>query len=276
MSALRYVNINGTITDYAMLPADNSAFRYGAGLFETMLVQEGNIRLWQYHWERLSSGLSTLNFSIPVLFTSKYLHEEILRIVKKNNSDKLCRVRMQVYGGSGGIFGPEDTKPQFVIECYHLDQGILDLNINGLVVDIAQGLYKSNDSLANLKSANALIYATAARQARQNKWNDALIRNTAGNIMESTIANVFWIKDDKIFTPPLEDGCVAGVMRRHLMDTSDGIGEQSLTEEALLAADEVFLTNAIRGIRWIGSFRSATFGNRITKSIFAACAADQT
>ena len=91
----------------------------------------------------------------------------------------------------------------------------------------------------------------AARQAKQNKWNDALVLNTAGNIIESAIANIFWVKDGNIYTPPLAEGCVAGVMRRHLLQITPGIAEKPLTIDALSAADEVFLTNAIKGIRWV-------------------------
>lgn len=268
MNALRYLNINGKITDNATLPADNSAFRYGVGIFETMLAVNGNIRLWQYHWERLSVGLSAIGLIAPALFTADYMQEQILRTVHKNNPGNICRVRLQLFGGSGGIFGPDDNKPNFIIECYSLTPDILELNTNGLVLGIADGISKSADKLANLKSSNALIYAVAAQHAKTNKWNDALIPNTNGNIIESSIANIFWIKDGSVLTPPLSDGCVAGVMRRHLLAVLPDIAEQPLTPGDLFAADEVFLTNAIRGIRWVGNIESATYHNNHTKQLF--------
>jgi branched-chain amino acid aminotransferase len=141
------------------------------------------------------------------------------------------------------------------------------LNENGLVLGLATGLQKSTDALANLKSCNALIYAIAARQARENQWNDALILNTAGNIIESTIANIFWITDDIIYTPPLADGCIAGVMRRHLL-SNNSIVERSLTLPTLLEADEVFLTNAIKQVRWVGMMDKRKYGNSRAKELF--------
>ena len=241
------------------MPIDNGAFRYGYGLFETMLVQDGNIRLGQYHWERLFSGAKQLYFDLPVLMTPGFLDSEVLKTVKKNKLEKLCRVRLQLFAGGGGLFGMDNT-PGFVIECFPLDETILRMNENGLVAGIATGLEKSVDSLSNLKSCNALIYAIAARQAKESKWNDALICNTAGNIIESTIANIFWVKDKTVYTPPLADGCIAGTMRRYLLEKIT-VREESLSSEALFNADEVFLTNAMKQMRWVSNIGASQYSN---------------
>jgi branched-chain amino acid aminotransferase len=250
----------------AGLPIDNGAFRYGYGLFETMLVQDGDIRLKQYHWERLFAGIKQLSLELPAPVNPGYLEDEVLHTVRKNKLEKLSRVRLQVYAGGGGLYGPDAARAGFVIECFPLDVEITRFNQNGLVVGIAEGLCKSTDTLSNLKSCNALVYAMAARQAKANKWNDALILNTSGNIAESTIANLFWVKDGKIFTPPLFEGCVAGVMRRYIIE-KNAITEMPLTREILQEADEIFLSNAIRGIKWAGSFNDRQLRNETAKNI---------
>ena len=250
------------------MPVDNGAFRYGYGLFETMLVQDGAIRLGWYHWERLFAGAKKMYFEMPPLMTPENLEKEVLQTVKKNKLEKLCRVRLQLYAGGGGLFGMDD-KPGFVIECFPFDESTLQWNENGLTAGIATGLSKSMDSLCNLKSCNALIYTIAARQAKANKWNDALICNTDGNIIESTIANIFWIKDNVIYTPPLADGCVAGVMRRHIIEKITVV-EKTLSPEELQDADEVFLTNAIKQARWVGNIDKTQYGSRQTREIFNA------
>ena len=249
------------------MPIDNGAFRYGYGLFETMLVQDGLISLWQYHMDRLFAGVKQLYFVIPALMSPEYLEKEVLQTVKKNKLEKLCRVRLQMFSGGGGLFSPENKHPGFVIECFPLDESSLPLNENGLVAGIATGLSKSMDALSNLKSCNALIYAIAARQAREHKWNDALICNTNGNIIESTIANIFWISSGIIYTPPLADGCVAGVMRRHIIEKI-AVTEKSLSEGELQAADEVFLTNAIKGIRWVHEIGNTHYSNKQTHKVY--------
>ncbi len=265
---LNYININGNITsdNAARLPIDNGAFRYGYGLFETILVAGGEIALRQFHLQRLLAGLQLLQLDLPKLMTNGLFEEQVLPTVKKNGLENLCRVRLQVFAGGGGLYGPENNKSGFVIECFPLQPETLKLNENGLVMGIAAGLNKSTDTFANLKSCNALIYAMAARQAKDNKWNDALVCNTRGNIIESTIANIFWIKNEEIFTPPLTEGCIAGVMRRYITEKLP-VTEKSLHIDELLTADEVYLTNAIKKIKWVGEIGNIKYDNKQIKRL---------
>lgn len=266
---LNYINLNGHITpaEQAAIHPDNRAFRYGYGLFETMLLQNGEIQLKQYHWERLFAGLQQLHFSITTLFTPQLLEDEIIKTVKKNKLENLCRIRLQLYAGSGGMFDASDQKPYYIIECFPLQPEILSLNENGLQLCIADGLQKSADSLANLKSCNALIYAMAAQQAKLQRCNDALLCNTSGNIIESTIANIFWVNNDTLYTPPLSEGCIAGVMRRYILSNCE-VTQLPLTVDSLLTAQEVFLTNAIRRIKWVAGINDAAYAKSFIDKLF--------
>jgi len=115
------------------------------------------------------------------------------------------------------------------------------------------------------------MYAMAAQQAKAHKWNDALLLNTKGNIVEGTIANIFWVKDGIIYTPPLTEGCIAGTLRAYLLDVLPtkgyGVQEQPLTNATLLTADEVFLTNAIRGVKWVGTVENKVYRNEVVRTI---------
>ncbi len=257
---LRYVNLNGKIieADNATVSADNRAFRYGYGLFETMLIKDGKIALAQYHWERLQGGLKALRLELPKLLTIAILEEEVLKTVRKNKLEQLCRVRLQLYADDGGLFDGKTQKPKYIIECYPLEEQIYKLNETGLVMGFAQGLTKANDSTANCKTTNALVYALAAQQAKENKWNDALVLNAEGNIIETTIANIFWIKDKVIYTPPLSEGCISGVMRRYITEHAE-VTEQPLTIGCLKHADGVFISNAIRRIKWVAATGDYTY-----------------
>jgi branched-chain amino acid aminotransferase len=266
-SIMAFINLNGKLSpqEDPVLQSANRSFRYGYGLFETMLVKEGDIRLKEYHWVRLWQGMEQLQFSIPKLFTASMLEDEVLKTVKKNKLEKLCRVRLQVFPGNGGLYDGDSFSPEFLVECFPLEEHIIRLNEAGLILGVAEGLAKSNDKMANLKSANGLIYALAARQAKEQKWNDALILNSSEHIIESSIANVFWVKTGKIYTPPLSEGCVAGVMRAYILDKAPGMGiiieQKALSVAELIAADEVFLTNAIRQVKWVRNIGNTAYGN---------------
>lgn len=268
-----FININGKIVaeEVAAIPHDSRAFRYGYGLFETMLVQKGSIALADYHFERLFKGMKQLHFSIPALWDEAFFIKQITKTVARNKVESLARVRLQVWNGNGGMYDAETGQAQFIIECFPLAESVIDWNENGLTVGIAADYQKSKDALANLKSCNALIYAAAAQVAKANKWNDALILNTDDHIIESTIANIFWVKDKIIFTPPITQGCIDGVMRRHLLWimelNNQPVIETILTKDILRQADEVFLTNSIRKIKWIKEIGGKFYGNVVAYTL---------
>jgi branched-chain amino acid aminotransferase len=270
---MKSICVNGKImaADEPALMASNRGYRYGDGLFETMKVVSGAILLLPLHFERFFNGLSLLKFAIPPLFTREKLQQQILQLCKKNDCEKLGRVRLSVFRGNGGLYD-EDKTPQFVIECWPLNESVNKLNENGLIIDIYPDAKKSCDIFSNLKSANFLPYTMAAQYAKENKLNDCLVLNTAGRIADSTIANVFIIKDGAITTPQLQEGCVNGVMRRYLIEQMRAmnyeIREEALTASNLELADEVFLSNAINGIRWVKQCQNAIYTNVKTVEIY--------
>lgn len=254
---LIYVNVNGKLLTHtdASVPYDSRAVRFGFGLFETMLIVDGKIQLEEYHWDRLYNGLKDLDFVMPELMDKEWMKQEIMRTVEKNNISKLCRVRFQVYAGKGGLFDGQNPWSEFIIYCERVEQHLLQLNEKGIRLTYAERLAKSQDSLANYKTTNAMIYALGARQANLKGADDAIILNTNGNPIETTIANIFCVKDDIVYTPALSEGCVAGVMRKHIIKelTNKGftVKEGIITKDFLKSADAVFATNAIRRLKWV-------------------------
>ena len=257
--------------DEPVLLASNRGYRYGDGLFETMKVQQGNILLADYHFERLYTGIAMLQFEMPRLFLRQRTEDEILHLCKKNKCEQLGRVRLSVFRGNGGLYD-EEKALQYLIECWPLNESVSKLNENGLVIDIYSEAEKSCDKFSNLKSANFLPYSMAALYAKEKKVNDCLVLNSTGSIADSTIANHFVIKNGIIVTPGLDEGCVNGVMRRHLLKEMQNAGydtrEVTVSVNDLANADEVFLTNAINGIRWVRQFRDKLYTNIKTTEIY--------
>jgi branched-chain amino acid aminotransferase len=271
--SMKSICFNGKIIsgDQPVLMASNRGYRYGDGLFETMKIAEGNILLADYHFERLFSGLSLLQFEKPALFTREKINSDILRLCRKNECTKLARVRLSVFRGNGGLYD-DDKVMEYLVECWPLNESVNKLNENGLVIDIYRDAEKSCDKFSNLKSANFLPYSMAALFAKQNKLNDCLVMNINGNIADSTIANLFIIKKGIVITPGLKDGCVNGVMRRHLLSELRVAGyqvqESPVSVSDVLMADEVFLTNAINTIRSVRQFSNKVYTNVKTAEIY--------
>lgn len=247
---------------------DNRGYRYGDGLFETIKVIGETISLEKFHFERFFAGLKQMDFKIPALLTTDNLKQQILLLCKKNKCNSLVRVRLSVFRGNGGINESNDDL-QYVIECWPVDKSVNQLNENGLVIDIYPEARKSCDKFSNLKSANYLPYVMATKYAKENKLNDCLVLNTHERIADSTIANIFLIKEQKIFTPPLSEGCIDGVMRRYIMEQYE-VNETVLTSNDILSADELFLTNAMYGIRWVKQFRDKVYTNLKTSEMHEA------
>ena len=253
----------------SVITPDNRSLRYGDGLFETLKIYKGIIQLRDYHFERLFFGIDTLQFEIQKYFTADYLENKIAELCKKNQHDLFTRVRLMIFRGNGGLYDPENNFPNYIIQTWSID-GFSGLNSNGLIIDVYPDAKKSCDKFSHLKSNNFLPYIMAALHAKTIKANDCILLNNYDRVCDTTIANIFIIKDEVIYTPALSEGCVAGVMRRFVIEklTSDfKIIEKPLSIEELQNADEIFLTNSIQGIRWVKQFRDSQYNNITVKKI---------
>lgn len=254
-----------------VISSGNRSLRYGDGLFETMKIIKGRIINKDFHFERLFNGLKLLQFDLPKNFHTVFLEKKISELVTKNNHLDAARARLMVFRGNGGIFDPENNKPNYIIESWKLSDE-MDLNQNGLVVDVFPGARKSCDIFSNLKSNNYLPYAMAGLFAKKNKLNDCILLNTSERICDSAVANIFIIKNEKIFTPPLSEGCVAGTMRRWIIEKFEfkdyEIIQKNLSVDDVLNADEFFLTNAIYYLKWVKCFKDKNYSNRITRELY--------
>jgi len=273
---MTWFNYNGKMFKEStpLIGADNRGLRYGDGLFETMKMKNGQLVLDNEHFARLWKGMSVLQFAIPKHLDPEKLTEEILQVAKKNQHDKAARIRITVFRGDGGLYDAADNTPHYIIQTWALPQNNGELNSNGLDIGIYTAVKKSCDILSNLKTNNYLPYVMAALEAKKQKWNDAILVNQYGRICDSTIANVFLIKDEVVYAPALGEGCVAGVFRKYMIDqlaiNDLKCIEKEMTIENLLQADEVFLTNSIYNIRWVKSIADKNFSHSVIQRIYAS------
>ncbi len=257
-----------------VIGAANRGLRYGDGLFETMKMLDGNIIHQADHFQRLWEGMDALQFEKPSLFTKGNLITAIKKLAVKNGHEKAARIRLNVFRGDGGLYDAVNNTPNYIIETCELPPSSGLWNSNGLVAGIYEDVKKSCDKISNIKHNNYLPYVMAALKAKKEKWNDAIILNQFERIADSTIANIFLIKNETVITPALTEGCVAGVMRKslvsHLNLDNFKCEEAAVTVEDILNADEVFFTNSIYNIRWVQRIGDAIYDNAFTQKIYAA------
>ncbi|HEV8082367.1 MAG TPA: aminotransferase class IV [Chitinophagaceae bacterium] len=257
--------------DSPVISPSNRGLRYGDGLFETMKGVKGKIINEDFHFERLFSGLALLKFEIPKAFNKGFVLKKIKELCAKNKHDDVARIRLMIIRGNGGIFDPENLFPNYIIESWNLTS-TGELNDNGLVIEVLPGVKKSCDNFSHLKSNNYLPYIMAGLYAKENNLNDCIVLNSFERICDSAIANIFIIKGNEIITPPLSEGCVAGTMRRWMLEKfylqDYRVVEKKLTENDLLHANECFLTNSIYHLRWVKNFRNKNYTNSSVKKIY--------
>jgi branched-chain amino acid aminotransferase len=270
---MRFVNFNGKFypEHTPLIEADSRAFRYGDGIFETLKFKNGEFILLQDHLNRLWQGIDLLQFEKPKLFTKQLLRDELSSLVQKNK-DSSARIRLSIFRGNGGLYDPENLHPNFILQSMPLNNDSSSLNSNGLQLCIYRDALKVIDQFSNIKHNNYLPYLMGALFAKASRCNDALILNNHANICDSSIANIFIVKDNIIYTPALTEGPVAGVMRKFLLEQIPALGiavaEATLSEEMLLQADEVFLSNSIYNIRWVAAIGERSYTNLLTQKIF--------
>ena len=269
-----YINFNGNIvrSHEPVITAESRGLRYGDGIFETMRIAGDSIVLSTFHFDRLFSGIQLLQFDQPAFFTREILTQQINDLCSINNHRPWARVRLTVFRGKGGLYDPENHIPNYIIDSQPLAAYNESINKEGLVIDIFPDARKSMDVFSNLKSNNYLLYAMGALYAKKNQLNDCLLLNSQDRICDSTIANIFCVKDKTVFTPYLSEGCVSGVMRRYLLiklaEAGFSVQEKEIEVDWLQTVDEIFLTNSIYGIRWVQYLRDRSFKNEITSSIY--------
>lgn len=259
-----FINYNGLIypDDKTLFTAKNKAFRLGEGLIETMLWNNKSIRLFLLHMERLSGSLALLDF--PSIDEAELLHA-IHKTISANKDPETAIVRMQFFKNV------EDDGLYYIIETQPFTHRPNAWQEQKITIGISQKAIKCPDSISPLKTSSRMQYIIAKKEADDHGWDDALLLNPQGRIVEGTISNVFVISGSTIYTPPVNEGCIDGVMRKCLLKFSS-INQLSFTEKQLdismlHQADEIFLTNAVRGVQAVQSFMGKVYKSELTKII---------
>lgn len=259
--------------DEKIFTAQNRGFRYGDGLFESMRMTGGKLKFAELHADRLQAGMNALKMDGGILFDEYFLKQKTADLCKKNKLRDNARFRLSVYRDADGLYTPETNKSGYVLEASASHGNGYELNKKGLIINVYDEITKPVNKLSSYKTSNSLLFVMAGLYKKQHRLDEAFILNQHGFLCESISSNVFVVYDKQIYTPALSEGCIAGVMRNIVMQTAKANGisiiEAQINPEVLNEAEEVFITNATNGIRWVMGYGRKRYFNEVTKSLSA-------
>ncbi|MBL4625403.1 MAG: aminotransferase class IV [Flavobacteriales bacterium] len=265
------INYNGNLLaeDQPIFDINNRGFRYGDALFETIRVINGEPCFFQNHFERLREGMQLLEMNLNL--SAAQLLDEVYKLIQSNNIGEGARLRITVVRNSGGYYTPKTNLSSFVIEATELPNNQFELNENGLTIDLYEKHRKTINELSTLKSTNCLTYILAGQYKVAKGFDDCVLLNELGSIAECISSNIFIGYNGVLYTPSINQGIVPGIMRQQVIELCKEIGmevqECPLSPQVLHRADEVFLTNAISGLKWVGAYRTKRYFSKVSKQL---------
>ena len=251
----------------------NRGFLVADGVFESMRFTDNRVPYLGLHVARLHAALAAHGMDVPDSLHESSLKEslEVWRRTWPFAGD--ARIRLTAYREGKGKYTPDTDDTSWVATVERMDARGYSLAPKGLDVDIYQDMHKHVSPVSRYKNIASTVYVHAARHARIQGWGDALILNADQKIIESSRSNLFVVSNGVLYTPGLEDGCVGGIMRavliRTALDRGVKVYECTLTPQTLLQADELFLTNAVRGIEWVASYKTKRYFHSMAEKLTA-------
>ena len=267
MSTLpKHINLNGEYfsREEPVLSHLNRGFLYGDALFETMHANGTQIQFFNDHIDRLKDGMKKLRMELPECILDETIKKQIVKLLRKNRHLKGARIRITVFRNQGGKYTPETNESSYLIDTEKLPTDQYELNKRGLHIDLFNELRKPLNYLSNIKSTNDLLFVLAGNFKKQYRLDECIILNQNNEVCEAISSNLFIVKEDIIKTPPLRSGCLNGIMRKKTIGFARDLDvkvsdDRPITPQELLECDEIFLTNAIKGIQWVGGFREKRY-----------------
>ena len=274
-TAFFMINFNGDlVSSNDNLLANNRGFLYGDAVFETLKIIDNQILFLEEHYFRLMSSMRILRMEIPMNFTLEFFEEQILSLTNANKLEASARIRFTVFRKSGGYYLPETNDINFLISVKQLDNKLYIFDNSKYEVDLFKDFYVSKHLLSTLKTTNKLINITGSIFAKENNLDNCLLINESKNIVESLNGNIFMLLNNKLITPPISEGCLNGIIRKKIIELAKKTENLEVLEAVispfdLQKADELFITNVIKGIQPITQYRKKSFDSKISEMLLS-------
>jgi len=222
------------------IPANDRGLAYGDGLFETMRAHRGGVPWFERHWARMADGARRLRMALP----DRPLVESNLHEMLADGGDGVLKLLLTRGGGGRGYSAAAVTGPTWILTRHPLPP---PPRANGLHLRWCDTRLAVQPLLAGLKHCNRLEQVLARGEWVGDDWDEGLVRDTDGNVVSATSANLFALRGDRWQTPRVDRCGVAGVCRGWVLEAT-GAAEATLSVNDVERADAVVLCNAVRGI----------------------------
>lgn len=269
------INDNGTLVESnnTHLNPMNRGLLYGDGVFETIKAVNGKLLFWEDHYFRFMASMRILRMEIPMNFTPEYIEQQLIDTLQACDLiGKSARIRITVYRKGGGTYLPEDRGVGYYIYAKEISTPFYTLSDAPYEVELYKDHYVNADILSTLKTTNKVLHVTGSIFAEDNGYDNCLLINNKKNVVEALQGNLFLVKGTHIKTPPLEDGCLRGIIRKQLLAILPLMEEYTFEEASispfeLQKADELFITNAIKGIQPITKYRKKMYTTKVARAV---------
>lgn len=260
----RSISFNHQIcsTKDALILAVSPASLYGYGIFTTIAIYNSKPFLWEKHCRRVSENASRLEIDLAE-FSMDSVHQSLMQLIAENGVIN-GRARLTFFDQSGkGVWQIKSkNKTSLLITTADFRQ------TDEIKLTVSPYRINSTSPLASIKSCNYLENLLAVEEAKKRGFTEAIRLNEKGEIASAAMANIFWCKDNQIFTPSLKTGCLAGTMREFLLDNFE-IVEVAEPIESLENANEIFLTSSGIGIKKVSKLENKVLSSFQTAEKFS-------
>lgn len=237
---------------------DNSLL-YAEGLFETFLAVDDEVIFGEEHLRRLYRGARVIGLKIPA---DKTKLNTWMKKALQAHPDRVKKIRLTVTSGESARWVGIPGKPQVVliVSPHELPPKPFKLHVSEFKVD-------QKSVFRIIKTLSYAIHAAALKQAKALGCDDALMLNGINQVAEVTSANIYWVKNSRIYTPPIGSGCLEGVTRKIVIAESKKLGFQ-LTEKngklnTLLEADEVFISSSLKLVVGVSHIKTGRHNHKL-------------
>jgi branched-chain amino acid aminotransferase len=231
-----------------------------------MLVDECKIVFEQLHKARWEKSSKLMQIEYP-----KDTWNNIAKEISTEAWETPFRVRATFWRAGEGRYMPLSNSGDYLLEFEKLQHNFWEFNTKGMCIDFAMAWQKPRHALSNIKQLGAAGLVLCALERKRRGLDECILLNDAGRIAECISSNLFVAKDGVVYTPPLSEGALDGVVRRFIIENAQTFGieveQKTLLTTDINDADEIFLSNATSGIQWVQKWSQKRYYSNISKKI---------